>query len=291
MSRDPATRVARRWVVCADDFGLDRGTIDGTIALIKLGRVTATSVLADSPNWRAAAPQLKELSGSADIGLHLNLTEALDSRGRSWSLPRLVVQSQLRLLPRWRVHDHIQRQLDAFTDGLGRLPDFIDGHQHVHQLPVVREVLVESVLMREPKTLPWMRVCLPPEGDSDYKARVIGLLGAGALAELARSQGFPTSKWLVGSYGFQPKRDTYMAKVRWWLHASGDGTVFMCHPSTRPSSKDPIGPARRMELGVLAGQAYADALSNSGVTVARGTTIFRARASKSPPPGTVDRAG
>src|ERR1700758_2635792 len=116
MSRDGTTRAARRWVVCADDFGLDRGTIDGTIALIKLGRVTATSVLADSPNWRAAAPQLKELSGSADIGVHLTLTETLYSRGRAWSLPRLVVQSQLRLLPRWRVHDHVERQLDAFAE-------------------------------------------------------------------------------------------------------------------------------------------------------------------------------
>jgi len=288
MSRDGATRAARRWVVCADDFGLDRGTIDATVALIKLGRVTATSVLVDSPDWRAAAPQLKELS--ADVGLHLNLTEALDSRARAWSLPRLIVQSQLRLLPRWRVHDQVERQLDAFADALGRLPDFIDGHQHVHQLPVVREVLIESVLMREPKVLPWMRVCRPPEGDNDYKARVIGLLGADALGQLARHHGFPTSKVLVGAYGFKPRRDVYMARIRWWLHSSGDGTVFMCHPSARPSSKDPIGPARRMELGVLAGQAYADAVSNSGVTVARGTAIFRARSAKSPAPGTVGRA-
>jgi YdjC-like protein len=74
----PTVRAARRWVVCADDFALDRGTIEGTLALIKMGRVTATSVLVDSPNWIAAAPELKAVADKADVGLHLNLTEVLD---------------------------------------------------------------------------------------------------------------------------------------------------------------------------------------------------------------------
>jgi hypothetical protein len=33
-----------------------------------------------------------------------------------------------------------------------------------------------------------------------------------------------------------------------------------------------------MELGVLAGVGYADALTYAGVTVARGSTLFRAKA-------------
>jgi predicted glycoside hydrolase/deacetylase ChbG (UPF0249 family) len=273
----PTVRAARRWVVCADDFALDRGTIEGTLALIKMGRVTATSVLVDSPNWIAAAPELKAVADKADVGLHLNLTEVLDPGSTRWPLPTLVIQSMLRVVPRWRLHNLIDRQLDSFADRFGRLPDFVDGHHHVHQLPVVREELIDSVLAREPKTRPWLRICLPPEGDEDYKARLIALLGADALAELAREEGFPASRCLVGVYRFDQQRSGYLAKVRQWLAAGPDGTVFMCHPSTRASSKDPIGAARRTELGVLAGEAYADALARSGVTMARGSAIFKAR--------------
>jgi chitin disaccharide deacetylase len=279
MSRDGAApRRARRWVVCADDFALDRGAIEATLALIKLGRVTATSVLVDSPNWKPAAPELRAVSDSADVGLHLNLTESLNGgSSATWPLPLLLIQSTLRLLPRWRVRNMVERQLDAFTDAFGRLPDFIDGHQHVHQLPVVREVLIECVLAREPKSLPWLRICLPPDGDENYKARIIGMLGAASLLELARIQEFPTSSRLVGVYGFDLRRDAYLAKVRQWLDAGPEGAVFMCHPSTKASAKDPIGAARRMELGVLAGQSYADAMAHASVTAVRGTAIFKSR--------------
>lgn len=276
MSQNAASQgAARRWVVCADDFALDRGAIEATLALIKLGRVTATSVLVDSPHWRAAASELKAVRDGADVGLHLNLTEKLDARSSSWPLPSLLLQSMLRVLPRWRVRDQVERQLDEFTDTFGSLPDFVDGHRHVHQLPVVREVLVESVLAREPKTLPWLRNCLPPDEDEDYKARVIGMLGALSLLELARIQGFPTSGRLVGVYRFDLQRDGYLARVRKWLQAGPDGAVFMCHPSTKASPKDPIGKARRMELAVLAGQPYADAMARASVTAVRGTAIFK----------------
>src|SRR6266853_3225594 len=145
---------SRRWVVCADDFALDRGAIEATLALIKLGRVTATSVMADSPHWKAAAGELKDVADRADVGLHLNLTQALDAGTPTWRLPSLIVRSLLRGLPRWRVRDHVERQLAAFTDAFGRIPDFVDGHHHVHQLPVVRDQLIESLLALEAKSRP-----------------------------------------------------------------------------------------------------------------------------------------
>jgi chitin disaccharide deacetylase len=277
MSQDGA---ARRWVVCADDFALDRGAIEATLALIKLGRVTATSVLVDSPNWRAAASELKSVCAGADVGLHLNLTEPLEAGSSTWRLPSLLIQSMLRLVPRWRVRNAVDRQLDAFADAFGRLPDFIDGHRHVHQLPVIREVLIESVLAREPKSPPWLRICLPPASESDRKARLIGMLGADALLHQAQWNGLPASRCLVGVYGFDLQREAYLARVRYWLQAGPDGAVFMCHPSTKASANDPIGAARRMELGVLAGESYARALGNAGVTPVRGTAVFKARSAE-----------
>jgi predicted glycoside hydrolase/deacetylase ChbG (UPF0249 family) len=266
----------RRWIVCADDFAMDRGAIEATLALINLGRVTATSVLVDSPHWKAAAGELKAVRDRADVGLHLNLTDKLEPGAAAWPLPSLVAMSIARALPRWRVRDLVERQLDEFTDSFGALPDFVDGHRHVHQLPVVREVLIDSVLAREPKSLPWLRICLPPDEEDEIKARVIGLLGGAGLLELARIHAFPTSRRLVGVYRFDLKRDAYLARIRKWLAVGPEGAVLMVHPSTKVSSKDPIGPARRMELGVLAGQSYADAMSQAGVTAVRGTELFKA---------------
>jgi chitin disaccharide deacetylase len=277
MSRDAATlRPGRRWVVCADDFALDRGVIEATLALIKLGRVTATSVLVDSPNWRAVAPELKAVADRADVGLHLNLTQALGAGTSAWRLPSLLVQSTLRFLPRWRVQDLVQRQLVAFADAFGRRPDFVDGHQHVHQLPIVRDVLIEALLALESQSPPWLRVCRPPVSETNRKARFIGTLGADSLHELARGAGFPTSRYLVGVYGFNLRRDAYLARVRKWLEGGPDGTVFMCHPSSKASAKDPIGAARRMELGILAGEPYANALAGAGIMAVRGSEVFKA---------------
>jgi len=184
----------------------------------------------------------------------------------------------LRTLARWRVRDAVERQHDAFTDAFDRLPDFVDGHHHVHQLPIVREQLIDSVRSREPKSPPWLRICSPPAGEMGRKARLIGMLGAHSLAQQARQAGLPASGCLVGVYGFDLRRDAYLARVRQWLQAGPEGTVFMCHPSARASAKDRIGAARRMELGVLAGDAYAEALTRAGVTAVRGTAIFRAQA-------------
>jgi len=67
-------RSPRRWSFALTTSHWIGGAIEATLALIKLGRVTATSVLADSPHWKAAAGELKDVADRADVGLHLNLT-------------------------------------------------------------------------------------------------------------------------------------------------------------------------------------------------------------------------
>jgi len=271
----PTAGRSRRFVVCADDFALDRGSIEATLALIERGRVNATSVLVDSPDWRAAAKELKPLAAKADIGLHLNLTEAMGLNTATWKLPSLLAQATLRVAPRWRLQQQIERQFEEFTDAIGMTPHFIDGHQHVHQFPVVRDILVQTLVALEPKNPPWIRICRPPAAIRDRKSRIIAALGAEALLRTARGAGFATSSWLLGVYGFEPKRDAYLAHIRRWLEAGPDGSVLMCHPSSRASTKDPLGAARRMELGVLVGDSFGNAMSEARVTLARGSEMYR----------------
>jgi chitin disaccharide deacetylase len=51
----------------------------------------------------------------------------------------------------------ISSQLQKFITAFGRLPDFIDGHQHVHLFPQIREALLTVVKDIAPNV--WVRQC------------------------------------------------------------------------------------------------------------------------------------
>ncbi len=48
-------------------------------------------------------------------------------------------------------------QIDAFTEAFGRLPDFVDGHQHVQLFPQVSEAVLGVVKAKVPDA--WVRQC------------------------------------------------------------------------------------------------------------------------------------
>ena len=59
------------------------------------------------------------------------------------------------------MRDELRRQWDAFIESRGRPPDFLDGHQHIHLLPGVRQVvlrLAECALAERP----YLRLCWDP---------------------------------------------------------------------------------------------------------------------------------
>jgi predicted glycoside hydrolase/deacetylase ChbG (UPF0249 family) len=269
-----ALPAARRWVACADDYAIDAGAIDGIADLLARGRLTATSALVDAPHWRSAATALP---AAADIGLHLNLTQAFAPRpARTWPLVELIVRARAGLLPRAQVRDSIERQLDAFESGLGRRPDYIDGHQHVHQFATVRDELLAALHRRYAANLPWIRVTRAPPGVGDLKARFIALLGDAGLRRRAARIGAPMSDWLVGVYGFEGGAPEYLERLRRWLAAGPDGSVLMCHPARSAPGDDPIGRARVAEFAVLESGSFSESLDQAGVRLVRGSACFAA---------------
>lgn len=266
----------RRWVCCADDFALDAGAVDGIVDLIERGRVTATSALVDAPSWRAGA---RALPAGADIGLHLNLTEPVAAGiGPVWPLGELILRCRAGALPRAAIADAIERQLDAFEEALGRSPDYVDGHQHVHQFAGVREALLAALGRRYGRPGPWLRSTRPPPAERSAKARFIAALGDRALRRLAARAGRATSGWLVGVYGFGGRPADYAARLHRWMQEGPDGSVLMCHPSRAAQPGDPIGGARAAEYAVLGGADFPAALAAAGIELATGTALFGARA-------------
>ena len=138
--------------VCADDFGLSPAVSNGIIQLAQAQRVTAVSCMTNAPCWQEAAPALQRLPTAVRVGLHLNLTEGrpLSSElARVWprlpTLPALLARAHLGLIPQAAVQSEIRAQWARFIEHADAVPEHIDGHQHVHQLPGVRQALFAAL--------------------------------------------------------------------------------------------------------------------------------------------------
>lgn len=264
-----------------DDWGADAAVNEAVCRLAGAGRISATSAQVGGPAWRSGLAALRGLDAAhLDIGLHLDFTEhPLDAAQRR-PLGRLIALALARRLDVRALRREIAAQLTAFEDGLGRPPAHVDGHQHVHQLPQVRDALWAELQARyggaQPR--PWLRVSRPPRGagwQAGGKAAVIGALGGGALAREAAARGWPHSRRLLGIARFDGDEDRYAAQLRGWLKDAQDGDVLMCHPALPWNSAGggdaivrALQRAREAEWRVWSGPALAGWLRAAGVRVA-----------------------
>lgn len=252
--------------LCVDDFGLDPAINAAVEHLLELGRLGATGAMVDGPAWQTGAQRLRERArGLIDVGLHLDLTEtalaALDRR--KLPLRQLIISSHLqRLDADWLAHE-VTRQLDAFEAAWQAPPAFVDGHQHVHQLPQVREALLDALLQRYPDSAqrPWLRDTRPALGlaagvGNAFKAAVIAMLGRPALHRMARTYGFAMNRALAGVYDFSGDGVRYQHLLGTWLLHARHGDVLMCHPATAMVAGDAIAAARCNEYQVLASEWF-----------------------------------
>jgi predicted glycoside hydrolase/deacetylase ChbG (UPF0249 family) len=270
------TLAARVLAVCADDFGLSPGISQGIARLAQAQRLTSISCLANATHWRHGAPLLKDLPPSVDVGLHFNLTEGEPlSRElrRVWprlpSLPRLLVAAHLHALPRAAIEAEWLAQRSAFVDAVGGEPVFVDGHQHVHHLPLVRNILLEGLAGMEPR--PAMRntgrVLGPGFG---FKRAVIAGTGGRRLQRALDERGLAHNAALLGVYDFAP--GTYRRCMQGWLAAvPREGALLFCHPGAIDASgiSDAIAAARAPEAAYLSGSEFADDLAAANVVLGR----------------------
>lgn len=262
-------------IVSADDYAQSAAIDAGILALIRAGRISAASCLTLCPRWPEAAQLLTaDIRQRADIGLHLDFSQYAHFRYR---LPVLMLRSFARSLSARKINASIHAQLDSFEASLGTPPDYVDGHQHVHQLPQIRDALLEILLKRYSGELPWLRIARPPLQDS-IKGRIIAALGAQQLADKAQAAGLRCSAQLLGVYGFDLDTKNYRHKLQAWLaqaQASANVAVLMCHPAVSSASDhapadDPIYAARLQEFAVMASDGYPQLLASHGLRLGRG---------------------
>lgn len=241
-------------MLCVDDVGLHDGVNAAAIALLEAGRATALSAMVGAPAWPSAAARLAEVdTHRADIGLHLDFTAYPRCAGLRQPLWAWLLTTHAGLADRASIRSEIEAQLDAFELGLGRGPDFVDGHQHVHQLPRVRDELIAVLQARYGAgQRPWLRNSRPRRRGVSVKAWVLDRLGGRALEALARERGFRQNRRLLGVSDFSADPARLQAQVSRWLRDASDSDLLMCHPSARGLAAarpdDPLHATRCMEF-------------------------------------------
>jgi predicted glycoside hydrolase/deacetylase ChbG (UPF0249 family) len=273
-------------VLCADDYGLSPGVSRAILTLIETGRLSATSCMTLCRGWPDQAGWLRPLAPRADIGLHFTLTgpalaplgpmPRLAPDGRLPTLGTVMARSLSGRLDAHEVAAELGRQIDAFEAAFGAPPAYIDGHQHVHLLPGIREAVITAALGRLEPVRPWIRLCDDPlpavvgRAVATPKALLIGGLGR-PLRRLARRAGIPGNDSFRGIYDLTDRKPFAGLMAR-FLAAPRGKTLVMCHPGhvdTELRAVDPVTDQRQREFDFLSGPAFPALLDRLGLCPAR----------------------
>jgi predicted glycoside hydrolase/deacetylase ChbG (UPF0249 family) len=274
----------RRIWLCADDYGISR-TVDGAIRdLVVQGRLNATSVMVAAPSCdRAEAVALAILNASVKrvaIGLHVTLTAPFRplskdfrplAHGAFLPLDKTLLRACLRSFRREQLASEIASQVKVFVEKFGRTPDFIDGHQHVHIFPQIRDAFLGVVKEAAPRA--WVRQCGRAVTFSwrlggDRKALLLDLFSRG-FRRRAAALGVRTNPAFAGTYDFAPDADIAEVFPR-FLDQLPDGGLIMCHPGMVDAELervDPLTTLREREYAYFSGDAFPAMLARKGFTL------------------------
>ncbi|RJF68458.1 ChbG/HpnK family deacetylase [Rhodopseudomonas palustris] len=277
--------VPRRIWLCADDYGMSPGVNRAIRELIAAQRINATSVMMvghaiDRDDVSALA---EVAAGNPDcaIGLHATLTAPFSPLtmhyhplhgGIFLPLGRKLRGTLLRRHDRAIIATELTAQLEAFAERFGRMPDYVDGHQHVQLFPQVRDAFVQVVKTLAPNA--WVRQC----GRSRPLAQRLGspkplLLDAlsGPFRKRAVHAGLAFNPGFAGAYEFGRETD-FEALMTSFLDGLPDRGLVMCHPGFVDDvliSLDPFTDQREREYAFLAGDRFPALLEANNVALLR----------------------
>jgi len=271
-------------VLCADDFALAPGVSRAIVDLIARGRLTATGCMTASQFWREHARWLDGFDEKADIGLHLTLTDhaplrpmpRLAPQGRLPGNGRLILMALTGKLDKTEITEEIERQIDAFEEARGCPPRFIDGHHHVHQLPVIRDAVISAYQRRIAPTGGYLRSCCEPRSElfkravAPLRAAVIDALGR-PFTEALRKRGIPCNDSFRGVRSFSAKENVAEIFAR-FVEGGGARPLAMCHPGFVDDALrgiDPVTDTREAEHAYLVSDAFGELLAEKGIALVR----------------------
>jgi predicted glycoside hydrolase/deacetylase ChbG (UPF0249 family) len=277
---------ARPVWLCADDYGISPAVSGAIRDLLVRRRINATSVMVVAPSFshpEAASLAVLHAGGARQaIGLHVTLTSPFrplspdfaPARGGAFlPLTTLLQRSLLRTLSPRRLEAEIAAQFGAFTAAFGRAPDFVDGHQHVHLFPQVRDAFVKVVKQAAPDA--WVRQCgrppMPlPQRFADKKALLLDVLSR-TFRKKAAAAGVVTNPAFAGTYDFTAASSANFEMLfPGFLQGLPAGGLVMCHPGIVDAELgrlDPLTMQREREYTYFTSDKFPAQLKALGLTL------------------------
>lgn len=271
--------VPRRFWLCADDYGIAPGVDAAIRDLIARERLNATSAMVVAPSLTSDEIDALKAAGRAAIGLHLTLTAPFKpltsnyaplDNGAFHPVAATLRLALMRQLDRAALTREVDAQLAAFIERFGGPPDFIDGHQHVHLFPQVRDAVLDAAQRLAPQA--WVRQCgseVPFHRRlSDPKGLLIDVLSKG-FRERAARLGIRTNPAFAGTYTYRPGVD-FPNLFPGFLEGLPEGGLVMCHPGhvdAELTRLDPLTTLREQEYAYFGSDAFPAALKRQGLAL------------------------
>lgn len=239
-------------IICADDFGQNYFINTAILTLIKKSRINAVSVFSDLDIKDAII--LKKYQSKVKIGLHLNFTESFT---KNFNVPLffLILGCFFRIFSKRKFLSIITNQVNDFYKKFGFYPDFIDGHQHIQSLPIIREQLIyvikkyhlnnKDFFVRNSFSKTFINF--------NFKMIIINFISY-KFNLLLKKNNINFNKQFLGIYAFN-KYINYPKLFHRWSLILKKNTIIMTHPSIL-NNDDEIGKYRFKEFQFLLSDDY-----------------------------------
>ena len=279
-----APQTPRHIWICADDYGLSPGVSTAIRNLIEKRRINATSVMMLAPSLDSddvnALLALKRANTGIAIGLHFTLTAPFKPSTANFQpvldglfppVEQLLKLSIRRRLDPAAIAAEFSAQLQAFVDAFGMLPDFVDGHQHVHVFPRIGDAVLRTMKEKAPQA--WVRQCgraAPLHRKlRDSKGLLLDILSVAFRRKAARI-GVATNPAFAGTYRFDGTAD-FARHFPVFLDSLPDGGLVMCHPGFVDNELirlDPLTTLREREYEYFMADGYPRTLAARNILIA-----------------------
>lgn len=225
-------------ILCADDFGMAEDINRATAELARAGKIDAVSCMVNLPFF--TAEEFAALD-SVQLGLHFTLAETPQE------FRRLVLRAYTRQLKRQEIYKELTAQYERFEEVAGRRPDFMDGHLHIQQLPVIRDAVIEFIQNHCADHPPRVRNAAMPLSQCSLKSFLIAAPGR-VLKRKLRKAGIPTNDGFGGIYNYADFM-RYPQHLETFLRRVPEDAIIMVHPGLDE-------PWRRAEYDALFSNAW-----------------------------------
>lgn len=303
-------------ILCADDYGISPAVSAGIIELIEEQRVSSVSCMVIGAHAATLLERLRPWRRQVEVGLHIVLTNdtpltplkpetgLTNAQGRFLSFPKLLCRAYQGGLASDAVRHEIATQLAAFEGVMGSLPDYLDGHQHVQQLPVIREAVVSSAEKVLARGRPcYVRVAAPPLSKRAVKRfcsspklamgnLTLAIPGYSTRRLLDRCT-IPHNRFLLGFYDYEGG-SAFRDIFRLYLSMGpGEDDIFFCHSGyvdEELRQRDPLAASRTDALWFLQSSQCLELMEQRGVGL---NTFFGRQGEEAPssPSQDSDRPG